>query len=207
MMHRRTRVFLLVAAILTTGALLLGGCGTSATPPGSGLQPTPNTGQPEASQPDSAQPNGVAPADMRTIKVFFIYGGSQTSLGKPTAVERQVPKADVSIRTALDELLKGPTAEERTAGYHSWFSEKTAGMVKGVSLHDGLAIVDFANFSGIIPSASSSAGSQELLGELGATVAQFTNVRQIEYRFDGSNKAFMEWLQMGPGAVSVDKYR
>jgi hypothetical protein len=57
-------------------------------------------------------------------------------------------------------------------------------------------VVDFGDFSGIIPNASSSLGSTILLGELNATVFQFPAVRSVEYRFEGSCDAFANWLQL-----------
>lgn len=213
-----------MTAILVAAALLLVGCGQRASTPQGGTAPqgdttpAPQAGQPPAdtgsgagtgtsSGSGAAQPNSIPDGQPVVIKVFFTFGPSQTDIGKPTAVTRQVPKDKATIRGALEELLKGPTAEERAAGYTSWFSEKTAGMVKGVSLHGGRAIVDFANFSRIIPNASSSAGARMLLGELSTTVFQFSNVREVEYRFDGDNEKFMNWLQMSAGTISAGQYR
>lgn len=99
------------------------------------------------------------------------------------------------LADALEALLEGPTGDERSHGYDSWFGADTAGMLNDVSVDDGRAVVDFADFSGVIPNASTSAGSQMLLVSLNATVFQFEDVTEVEYRFDGSCDAFWNWLQ------------
>jgi hypothetical protein len=70
--------------------------------------------------------------------------------------------------------------------------------LRSVTLDEGgHAIVDFDDFSRIIPNTSTSTGSTLLLGELDATVFQFPNVRSVTYRFNGNCEAFWEWLQYG----------
>ncbi|MGE5592020.1 MAG: GerMN domain-containing protein [Bacillota bacterium] len=193
-----TALSLLVAVVLLTGCSLLPFGKTR--PPGDdrAVPPTPTQSSPS----QDTQPV----AGLVTIMVHLTKA-TDSATGRTYALPRQVPKSEATIRGAMEELLKGPTEEERAAGYTSWFSEKTAGMVKGVSLHGGRAIVDFADFSRIIPNASTSSGSQQLLAELTRTICQFSVVTEVEYRFDGSNEAFMEWLQMAPGTVSAELYR
>ncbi|MHB9145081.1 MAG: GerMN domain-containing protein [Symbiobacteriia bacterium] len=218
------RLPLLVAALvaLALGALLLSGCGalTPGAQNGSGqgrtgepivLQPPPADGSRSGGESGSSSGGGTAqpgPSEPTiAIKVFFTKYASPTAPSEFVPVTRQVPRSKATIRGALEELLKGPTAEEKAAGLTSWFSEKTAGMVRGVSLKDGRAVVDFEDISKVIPNASTSEGSRTLLGELGSTVAQFSNVREIEYRINGDNAAFMGWLQRGAGAVPAGPWR
>jgi Sporulation and spore germination len=96
---------------------------------------------------------------------------------------------------ALRQLLAGPTATERGNGYWSFFSDATATMLRGVRIANGVARADFADFSRIIPNASSSSGSAALLAELDATLKQFGTVRTTVYSFNGDVAAFYEWLQ------------
>ena len=95
-------------------------------------------------------------------------------------------------------LLRGPTAAERGRGYGGWFSRKTAGMLRSVRITKGVAYVDLRNFSRVIPNASSSCGSALLLAQLDRTAKQFPNVRRPVYSFNGSARAFYEWLQRSP---------
>jgi hypothetical protein len=129
--------------------------------------------------------------ELDTILVHF------TREERPRPIEREVERSPAVLQEALEQQLAGPTPDEGAErGVTSFFSQETAGMLRGVTVDpDGHAIVDFGDFSGIIPNASSSLGSALLLGELNATVFQFPTVRSVEYRFDGSCDAFANWLQ------------
>ena len=65
-----------------------------------------------------------------------------------------------------------------------------------VRIERGTAYVDFRNFSRLIPNASSSCGSNLLLAQLDHTALQFASVKRTVYSFDGSRRAFYEWLQL-----------
>lgn len=95
-------------------------------------------------------------------------------------------------------LLRGPTAAERARGYGGWFSSRTAGRLRAVSASNGVARIDFEDFSRLIPGASSSCGSALLLAQLDRTALQFPTVRRAVYSFGGSQRAFYEWLQRSP---------
>lgn len=125
-----------------------------------------------------------------------------TSKAEPKPAPKQ------TLEAALQERLKGPTAEETAAGKHVWFSAETAGMLKSVTVNEkGRAIVDFADFRAKMSGASTSAGSAELIAELSSTVFKFPEVQEVEYRFEGSCDAFWEWLQRACTVVPASQYR
>jgi hypothetical protein len=129
------------------------------------------------------------------LKVFFTCGDPTAT---PKALYRVVPATAGVLRASLDQLLIGPTPNERALGYKSWFSPETFGMVASVDLDpDGSAKVDFKDFRKVIPNASTSAGSAMLLAQLDATVFQFPTVKSVVYRFGGDCQAFTAWLQLG----------
>jgi hypothetical protein len=163
---------------------LLGGCESS----GVRQEPDPL----DTARTEEVPPPGT-PYELDTVLVHFTRGE------EPYPIEREVRRTSAVLREALEQQLAGPTSEERNAfGLTSWFSEETSGMLRSVILDEGgHAVVDFGDFSGIIPNASSSLGSTILLGELNATVFQFPAVRSVEYRFEGSCDAFANWLQLG----------
>ena len=107
-------------------------------------------------------------------------------------------RAPAVLTGTMRALLRGPTAAERSRGYGGWLSLKTAGMLRSVWIANGVAHVDFRNFSRVIPNASSSCGSALLLAQLDRTAKQFPNVRRSVYSFNGSARAFYEWLQRSP---------
>ena len=133
------------------------------------------------------------------VKIFAPRGDPGANCARVFALGRKV-QAPAVLGGALKALLRGPTASERARGYGGWFSAKTAGMLRRVRVAHGVAYVDFRNFSRVIPSASSSCGSALLLAQLGRTATQFPTVRRAIYSFDGSRRAFYEWLQRSPPA-------
>ncbi|HEY6960382.1 MAG TPA: GerMN domain-containing protein [Gaiellaceae bacterium] len=104
------------------------------------------------------------------------------------------------LRRTLEALLAGPTRNERARGYGGWFSARTAGHLRDVRIVRGVAYVDFRSFAHDIPNASSSCGSTLLLAQLDRTAKQFATVERTVYSFNGSPRAFYEWLQREPPA-------
>ena len=128
----------------------------------------------------------------RIVTVYF------TCAEQVRPVRRQVTETQAVLRAALEQLLGGPTDEELLAGFHSFFSPVTAGKLIRVAVGtDGIARIDFEDFSSLIPNASSSTGSEQLLGQLRATIFQFPTVRAATLTFDGDCDAFWNWLQRG----------
>jgi spore germination protein GerM len=167
------------------------------------------TGAPEPREPDEPdepvtpdEPDAVEPVEptQATVRVFF-NNLDRGDVDEVFPVERTVETPRV-LHGALTALLQGPTADEEDAGYWSWFSEETAGMLRSVRIEDGVAFVDFdAGMRETIPGASSSAGSAALLASLDATVTQFPTVSEARYALDGDVPAFYEWLQLdAPGS-------
>jgi hypothetical protein len=124
-----------------------------------------------------------------TVKVWFSRGET------PEPVYRRVRGAPLD--GALRALVLGPTGAEREDGLGSWFSEETRRAIRRIQAGDGDVVVDFRDLPDLIPGASSSAGSHQLLAALDSTVFQFDWVETAEYRLDGSCDAFWEWLQRG----------
>jgi hypothetical protein len=132
-------------------------------------------------------------ADQMELKAYFTCGDTPL-----VPVYRLVPRSSAVLRASLDALLAGPSADERSASIGSWFSADTARMLRSVAVDDHHVIVDFdPRLPDVIPNASSSAGSAQLLSQLDATVFQFRSVESAEYRLGGDCEAFSEWLQYG----------
>jgi hypothetical protein len=169
--------------------------GVAATPPPA--TPPPATPPPPRPTPPDAASSScriAEPAERpgtRRLSVFFTCGEEER------AVVRVVSGSPAVLRAALEALLRGPTGDERAAGYRSFFSDATGGMLRGIAVRDGVARVDFRDFSSIIPNASSSAGSAQLIAQLRETIFQFPTVQSAEILFDGSCERFWNWLQRG----------
>ena len=145
---------------------------------------------------DYVVPRPLPAADQMEVTIYLQCDPGATGLA-PLPVHRLVPRSAGVLRASIEALLAGPTEAESRAGLRSWFSPATADALLGVSLADGHAVVDLADIRSIIPNASTSAGSQQLLSQLDATVFRFPTVTSVEYRIDGSCETFTEWLQIG----------
>ncbi|MGZ4683589.1 MAG: GerMN domain-containing protein [Acidimicrobiales bacterium] len=112
---------------------------------------------------------------------------------------RVVPSGTPSevLASTFGELLAGPSTSDATAGLTSWFSSATSTLLLSASIApDGTATIDFdPALATTIPNASTSAGSDELVRQLDATVFQFTGVTSAVYELGGSCQAFSTWLQ------------
>ena len=147
---------------------------------------------PTSACPDYAMARPSPPAGEMTVTVFY----SCSADAKPVATYRLYPSNRAVLRTALDQLLAGPSAAERAAGLTSWFSSSTAGYVRSVTLSSGQATVDFGDLRSVVPNASTSTGSHLLLSQLDATVFQYPTITSVIYRMEGSCQTFGEWLQI-----------
>jgi hypothetical protein len=142
---------------------------------------------------------GVAfppPANTHTFRVslFFPQGDAGRNCRSVQAVSRVV-SGPAFLHETLERLVSGPVVDERKQGYGGWFSSRTRGALRGVILRDGVAEIDFRDLRRLIPNASSSCGSALLLAQLNRTVFQFPNVRHVSYSINGSQRAFLRWLQ------------
>ena len=131
------------------------------------------------------------------VEVFFTPSGDGGDCSGTRAVERTVESPRV-LEGALKELLRGPTSTEQDNGLTSWFDSATADALRSVKITDGVARVDFDDFSGTIPNASTACGSAMLLSQLDRTATQFPTVDQAIYSFEGDVDAFYNWLQRSP---------
>ncbi len=138
--------------------------------------------------------------DTADVNVYFTAAGSECDVVNPYT--RTVGKPAV-LAGALQQLLAGPTAEERPSTA-TMFSAETAGMLRAVSIRDGVAHIDFADLRQVMPNASTACGSASLLSQLGATAEQFPTVHRVRYSINGSEAAFYNWLQYSvPGQSGV----
>ncbi|WP_053367867.1 GerMN domain-containing protein [Bacillus sp. FJAT-27245] len=143
-----------------------------------------------------------------SILVYFECQGVED---QPKSVLREVKsgeKVESRIEYAVKHLIRGPSKEELKEGFISIFNEETADSLQSIELQDsGHLIVDFADFSKIIPNGSASASSFAMMETLNKTVSQFAEVKTIEYRFDGSCAEFFGWIQQTCTTYEADDYR
>jgi len=132
----------------------------------------------------------------RTINIYFSQGNN-TDCSQVASLQRVLDHRGDYERGALLELMSGPTSEEKTEGYNSFFSNETANDLKGFKIIKGVAYINFKDFRQKIPNASTSCGGQQFLAQIENTLKQFPGVDKIIMAIDGQPNTFYEWLQFG----------
>lgn len=177
---------------LVTGLVALSAVGLSCG------SPSDTAAQQDASpSPSQESPSAEEPSEQEVDIYLFQEGSVAYDRASYVASTRRVQAESVEgrLRAAMQELLKGTTAEEEGQGLTSIFSPKTASMLNDVTLEAGRAMIDFKNLREVIPQGGTSEGGAVLLMQLNHTVFGFQAVKEVEYRMDGSCDAFYEWVQ------------
>lgn len=169
------RARLLVSLLFLTAVA----CGPAEEPGASPTSPGPSPSEPSP--------------QAETVTIFLARAGSE-DCAEVVAVEREVGGRP-TLRTGMEQLLAGPTDEERARGLGGWFSEATRDLLISAERDGDVARVDFKDLRDVIPNASSSCGSAGLLAQLDSTAKQFGASRTL-YSINGDLDTFYSWLQL-----------
>lgn len=105
-------------------------------------------------------------------------------------------QADMAT-TALHELFKGPTSQEKELGYSSVFYEKTADLLLNLTIKKQTAYLNLKDFRDALPHLPASCQSQEFFAEISETLKACCSVEKVLYALEGDPKTFYEWMQIG----------
>ncbi len=105
------------------------------------------------------------------------------------------PTANVAA-AALEALFIGPTPEERSQGYRSFFSERTAGLLKRLKIKAGIAYADLHDRRQELTGATSSCGSAEFFRQIQGTLGQFPTVERVIFAVEGQPRVFYDWMEL-----------
>ncbi len=127
--------------------------------------------------------------DVMTLKAFF---GNRTTQGGECAdvspVTRSIPATTGVARAALEELLKGPTGAEQTAGF---FTNIPAGVkIHSLTIKNGTAIVDFS--TELEKGVAGSCLVIALRAQIEATLKQFPTVHDVVISIDGRTEDILQ---------------
>ena len=131
-----------------------------------------------------------SPRSVTQVDVFFGMTGAEACVAdQPVAREIEGPGV---ARGALTELLEGPTPQESNLDIASPFSANTAGTLNDITIEDGVARVDFVDFS--VQVDTDACTKSAIVDSLDKTLLQFPTVTSTRYSFDGDVTAWEEWL-------------
>jgi len=148
-------------------------------------------------------PQDLVKKESATIKVFYNnsnFNPNSIDCSQVYPLERTImvlPETGDLAQVALQELVKGPTNEEKSLGYISWFSDKTRDIIKNVKTENEIAYVNLSDIRELIPSASASCGSTEFIAEIENTLKQFPNIKKVIFAIDMKPSLFYKWMQIG----------
>jgi hypothetical protein len=147
-------------------------------------------------------------AGSRVVWVNFACVSPAAVPGQLYRAYRRVHASADPVEAALRELVRGPSQQEEAIGLSSFFSERTADALQRVthSSRGDTVTIDFtADLAGRLPPSPEvkSFLPPGIMAELTGTVfAQFPKVQAIRFRFDGSERAFWQWLSGEPRAFT-----
>ena len=135
-----------------------------------------------------------------TIKVYFHnekLNPNMLDCTKFFATERTIPKTRAVARAALDELFKGTTEGERKREFSSAPPEDTRDIIRGLSVKDGVAYLNFKkSIFEKLGNTTSSCGSG-FYSSIEATLKQFKSIKKVVYAVEGNANDFYDWVQVG----------
>lgn len=135
------------------------------------------------------------------IKLFFGYEKENPNFedcSKVKAVSRSIPKTPGIATAALNELFKGPNADESAAGFSSFEAESMVGILRSVNVKNGAAYVNFTErLYTQMGNASTSCGGAWFFSMVEKTLRQFPTIKKVYYAVDGDANGFYEWAQVG----------
>jgi hypothetical protein len=157
----------LVALAAAAGALGLatGGCGS---------QDAVSLGPPRTTTTTQPERTGSVPTQL-SLEVWFARGGDLVP------VQRTHQPTQLMATAAVEALLAGPTAAERSSGITSAVPARTR--LLGISIHSGVATVDLTSE---YQSGRGSLSMQTRLGQVVYTLTQFPTVQKVRFRLDGT---------------------
>lgn len=176
----RSRHTVIMTALLVAAAaaLALAGCGyDSGVKDGGpvttvgGTVTTPSTDTTDTTAPDQTTTTAAETVD---VLVYFMQGEYLAP------VRRHVPATKEVAKAAMQELIAGPTGEEKAADFGTTIPDKT--LFLGVALNDSVATVDLSKE---YESGGGTMSMSARLGQVVYTLTQFPSIESVLFKLDG----------------------
>lgn len=96
-------------------------------------------------------------------------------------VKRMIPKTDAVARASLEELIKGPTKEEKSLGYYGTLPVEVK--INSININNGILSIDFSKE---IENNFASCSGNYRLTSISKTMSQFSTIKDIKLAVDGN---------------------
>jgi hypothetical protein len=122
------------------------------------------------------------------VKVYFSKQGNEEDCTAVFPIERKVIKTEAIARAAIEELIKGPTDEEKNSGYFSGINQNSK--INKLTIINGTAMIDFneALEEGI----GGSCRVAEIRKQITETLMQFSSVKKVVISIDGRTEDILQ---------------
>lgn len=125
----------------------------------------------------------ISPSQTIAVKAFFSNNNldPEITCNKVFAVERRVPKTSAVARAALEQLLAGPTAEEKSQGYST--SINSGVKIQKLEIVNGAAKADFDQI--LEQAVGGSCRVSAIRAQIVQTLKQFSTVKDTVISING----------------------
>lgn len=156
---------------------------------------------------DTSVLRNIATSGPTVIKVYFTWSADPTNLedcSQTKWVERTVSKTDNLAQAALQQLILGPTAQEKKDGFKDfWINKKLSNYFKRVFIKDDTAYIDWGDITKVAGNASTSCGQGSFYAPVYDTLKQFPEIKNIVQAIDGRVELFDDFMQKGGCAANA----
>ncbi|HEX3036086.1 MAG TPA: GerMN domain-containing protein [Thermodesulfobacteriota bacterium] len=129
---------------------------------------------------------------MTRVKVYFINkevsADPQFDCTRVFPLEREIPKTESVARATLQELLKGPSEEEREKGYMTTINPGVE--IQKLTIENGTAKVDFDEQLGYRVGGSCRVSA--IRAQIGETLKQFPSVQDVIISINGRTEDILQ---------------
>ncbi len=139
-------------------------------------------------------------ANKKQIVIYFNnkkVAGNSNECGLVYGIERTITPSDDQAKDVLLHLFSGPTYSEKSKGYSSMFSEKTANILKSIKIVNRVAYINLNDIRSLMTEVSSSCGSKEFITAVDETLRNNKLADKAIFAINSSVEAFYEWIQIG----------
>ncbi|HBU07219.1 MAG TPA: hypothetical protein DEB09_04005 [Candidatus Magasanikbacteria bacterium] len=129
--------------------------------------------------------------DTMIIFVYFpnkLFDSNMVDCSKVFTTERSIIKTSAVGRSALEELFKGPTDQEKEAGYFTTIPEGVK--IQKLTIENGVAKVDLSKELEYQVGGSCRVGS--IIAEITETLKQFSTVKSVIISIDGRTEDILQ---------------
>ncbi len=135
-------------------------------------------------------PVTLTPSETTRVKVYFNNDelDPEVSCNEVFPVEREIPKTQAIVREALEELIKGPTTNEKNQNYITNINPGVK--IQKLTIDNGLAEVDFDKT--LEQAVGGSCRATAIRSQITETLKQFSTVSNVIISIDGRTEDILQ---------------